>query len=406
MESYKVYIDSAAWICEANLVGTSKIHQYMIQNNHKITNNPSEADYIVINSCGLTKLRRDITINYFEKYYSTKKKNAKIIMFGCSTKIDKKRIENLNLVSIDFDEGNKFDKIFYKNAKFDNINPICDDKTKQKLLRGKNPFQFTRIVPFLLSGFMFPFSKKIRLNYNKMIDSITYKDKIFVEIAMGCAGNCSYCMIKKARGNVCSRPIKDIITDIENLYDPAKNLFLVADDSGSYGLDIKTNFFNLINEIKKRYPDLSIDLNYLNPLWLEKYPNEYIKLFSDTNINLASIPVQSGSNKILKIMNRKYDIYNIIEILKKIKKVSPKTITYTHFLIGFPGENTVDFLRTLFCSMHFDLPIVLMYSEHEDSKSHTLPHHKTKSTIILRYVLFWLFINLVIFYNLLSYPRK
>lgn len=406
MKSYKVYIESSAWICESNLVNTSRIYRYMLKNCHRIVNNPSEADFIIINSCGLTKMRRDLSIQFFKNYHLQIKENASIIMFGCLIKIDMEKIKELDVIPIDFNEGMKFDKIFYNTIKYDDVEPLCDDKTKHELLKGKNLFKSTRIIPFILSGLMFPFSKKIRLNYKKMIHSFTYNNKFFIEISTGCIGKCSYCMIKKARGTIHSRKIKEIINDIENHYDPTKNLFLVADDCGSYGIDIKTNFFHLLYEIKKKFPDVTIDINYINPFWLEKYPDEYIKLFKDININLASIPVQSGSNKILKKMNRRYNINKIVEIVDRIKKVSPKTVTYSHFLIAFPGEKTGDFMRTLHCATHFDLPIALTYSEHEDSASAKFSNHKSKFTIMLRYFLFVFFINIIILYKLKTHPIK
>ena len=99
-------------------------------------------------------------------------------------------------------------------------------------------------------------------------------------------------------------------------------MFLVANDCGCYGSDIKTSLINLLNEINKRFPSISIELNYLNPQWLEKNFNGYIKLFRDIDIDLVVIPVQSGSNKVLKNMDRRYDIGKVIKIIDKIKKVS------------------------------------------------------------------------------------
>jgi tRNA A37 methylthiotransferase MiaB len=213
-------------------------------------------------------------------------------------------------------------------------------------------------------------------------------------------------MIKKARGNIRSRKIEDILSDIEKLYDPSKNLFLVADDCGSYGLDIKTNLFDLLYAIKKKFPDVTVDLNYINPYWLERYPDEYVRLFKYVKINLASIPVQSGSNRIIKNMNRRYDINKVVEVVKRIKKVSPQTITYSHFLIAFPGENTIDFLKTLYCTKYFDLPMGLTYSEHKDSASSKLSNHKSSLMTTLRYVVFLLFINLILLYSLLIYQSE
>lgn len=415
MKSYKVYIDSAAWVCEPNLVDTSRIYRYMIENGHKITSNSSKADFVIINSCGLCKSSIDRSVNLFEKYYSEKQKNSSIILFGCLIKINPKLIGTLDIYPIDFNEGYKFDEIFYKKIKFENINPYCDDKTKNELLCNKNPhespgkpifrYQLTRIIPFILSGLIFPFSKKVKVNHKKMIDSVTYENKNFIEIARGCTGNCSYCTIKKAIGNVCSRKVQDIISDIEKLYDPSKILFLVADDCGCYGMDIKTNLFNLLYEINKKFPDLLIELNYIYPYWLVRYPDEYIKLFKDVKINLASIPVQSGSNKVLKSMNRNYDINKVINVLGKLKEVSPITITYSHFIIGFPGENTVDFLKTLYCAIHFDFPMAFGYSESIDTTSKSLLYHKSKFTISVRLALFLVIMNLIIFYKLLSNPK-
>ena len=405
MKSYKVYIDSPTWMCEGNLIDSSRICRYMLQNGHEVIINPSEADYIVINSCGFIKARQDDCVYLFNYYNSQKKEKASIIMFGCIIKINKDLINSLDLIPIDFDEGDKFDKIFYKKVKFTDIAPYCDDLTRQKLFMEKRAFEESKVVSFIFTRFMLPFSKKVRSNFGRLIDRVTFKTKNLVEIGRGCVFNCSYCVIKKAKGKVYSRLIKDIIADIENLHDTKRNLFLVADDCGSYGLDIKSNLFELLYEIKKKFPDLSIELDAINPFWLEKYPNEYIKLFSDIDIKFAVIPVQSGSNKIIKDMNRKYDINNIIKIIKKIKQTSPKTIIYTHFIIGYPRESIIDFIRTIFCSLNFDLPIILIYSGQKDAAMSSLQYRKSKFNALLKHTIIIFLLNFVIFHKLLSYPK-
>ena len=260
MNYYEVFIDSSAWVCESNLIGCSVIYRYLIENGHKIIDNPSNADFIIINSCGLTKGHIDRSINLFNKFSSVKKKNANIIMFGCLVKINYKNLVSLDLTLIDFNEGGKFDKIFYKKTKFGDIKPHCDNRTKQNLLGEQNPFHRTEIFPFLISSILFPFLKKARINYKKMIENVTYKNRIFLEISKGCTGNCNYCVIKKARGKICSRPIKDILIDIEKIKDPAKKLFLVANDCGCYGVDIKTSLVDLLMAINNKYSDLLYDV--------------------------------------------------------------------------------------------------------------------------------------------------
>jgi len=402
MDCYDVYLDSAAWVCEVNLIGCSRIHRYMRDNGHKIVDNPSNADFIIINSCGLTQGHIKKCMYLFKKYNSLKKENARIILFGCLIKINPELIDSLDCIKIDFNEGEKFDKIFSKKVKFIDVKPYCDSKTKKDLLGEKNPFHRTGIFPFLFSAILLLFSKKARINYNRIINNISYKNRIFVEISMGCTGNCSYCVIKKARGNISSRPIKDILSDIEKINYSEKKLFLVANDCGCYGIDLKTNLVSLLNEVNKNFPNLSIELNYLNPQWIERNSDEYIKLFRELNIDFVVIPVQNGSNKVLKNMNRRYNIENVIKIVDKIKKVSPRTFIYSHFIIGYPGEKWIDYFKTLVCALHFDFPIGFEYSEHKGTVSSSLPHQKAKITITLRYVLFVIFMNFLMFKKLLS----
>jgi tRNA A37 methylthiotransferase MiaB len=405
MKSFKVCIESAAWMCEGNIIDSSRVCRYIQENGHYITDNVKEADFIIINSCGFIKSREEASAKLFEFYYSQKKDNASIIMFGCLIKINKELINSLDLIPIDFNGISKFDEIFYNKIKFEDIKPYCDKTTMQSLSLEKKTFEecdVSSMISLFLSGVISHFSKKVRSNYYGIIDRVTFRTKILVEICKGCIFNCNYCMIKKARGNICSRQINDIINDIEQINDPTNNMFLVADDCGSYGIDNNTNFFKLLFEINKKFPDLKIELDAINPYWLENFSNEYIDLFSNININFANIPIQSGSNKILKKMNRDYEIGKVIKVIKKIKQVSPETVVYTHFIVGYPGENTIDFLKNMLYSIYFDLPIVIKYSEHKDSVSSTLPHQISKSLTEIRYLFFMFFLNFAIFHKLLS----
>src|SRR4030042_2155544 len=186
MKSYKVYIDSAAWMCEGNIVGSSRIYRYLIENGHEILTKPSEADFIIINSCGFIKEREDLCVYLFENYHSQKKKKAKIIMFGCLIKINQKLIKSLDLIPINFNEENKFDEIFYNKTKFENISPYCDNKTTEKLFLAKKTVQESDIISFLLSRIMSHFSKNLRINYNNIFNRVHFKDKTLIEICNGC----------------------------------------------------------------------------------------------------------------------------------------------------------------------------------------------------------------------------
>jgi len=113
MKSYKIYIDTPTWDCEANIVDTSRIHRYMKKNGHKNIDDPSKADYIIINSCAYIKNQEQKSVNLFTKYNSLKKKNATIIMYGCIVRINPKLIETLDTYPIPSKEGHRLDKISF-----------------------------------------------------------------------------------------------------------------------------------------------------------------------------------------------------------------------------------------------------------------------------------------------------
>ena len=405
MKRYKVYIDSAAWMCEGNIIETSRIYRYILANGHEITTMPSEADFLIINSCGFIREREELSIDLYESCRSQKKDNAKIFLFGCLVKINKKTLETLKTILVDFDEGYKFDEQFYNKVKFDDILPYCDDKTTKELLVAKKTFQESKIISFLLSRIMPHLSKRVRVNYQDIMNRVKFNNKILVGICNGCIFRCSYCAIREAKGGLRSRSVADILSDIEKLYDPSQNLFLVADDCGGYGLDINTDIFYLIYEINRKYPGIRMEFDAVNPYWLEKYPDKYISLFHDVNISFVTIPVQSGSNRVVKDMNRNYDVKKIQDIVRKIKKESPSTLIYTHFIVGYPGEKFIDYLKSLYCSLFFDLPIVLEYSGHSDKDKFSLPPPHSQFASKYRFTFFILFLNLVIFYKLLTFKN-
>lgn len=404
MESYTVYIDSVFWICEPNLVSCSMLYRYVIENGHFITDDPSQADFIIINSCGFNKENEDRSINFFQKYYNQKKKHARIIMFGCLVNINETRLKSLDVILVGQKDTSSLDRIFYRTTHFASIQPYCDDVTKKMLQVGKQLNKFIVTTPFLLSKLFMPFLKRIQINYEHMIRHITYKERNFILIGTGCTGNCSYCIIKKVKGHIRSRRIEEILENIRHVDYCTKNIFLVAEDCGSYGVDMQTNFPELLVRIHQRYPQATLDINNINPYWLETQPEDYIKLFTQTRIDFALIPLQSGSKKIIIQMNRRYDPKKVLPVIDQIKNISPTSFLYTHFIVGFPGESTVDFLKTVAAVKHFDYSIPFKYSPNMETPSASLPHQKSNIVKSLRYIVLMFVINIVIFTKLLKRP--
>jgi len=377
----------------------SKFYKYFQENNHIITNNISEADYIIINSCGHTQTSEDLTLTHFEKIYKNKKKDAKIIISGCLIDINTERLEKIDAILVSLKKLEKIDEIFYQNKKLNDIDYSCDLETRNKIIHNKQISSYKHHILFYYPFARF-FSKKIKKNLEYLIEKIDASNTAFVKIGQGCMGNCSYCAIKKAKGYPISRNVGEIINDISKVYHPDTSIYLVADDCGSYGADNDTDLIELLYKINEKFPNIKIDLGFLEPIWLKKHPEIYVRLFKDLNIRFVQIPLQSGSNKIVKNMNRRYNVNEIIKIINKIKTISPKTIITTYFITGFPGETFIDLFKTIKASCHFDAVLILPFSERKGTACKKLQNKKSKIEILLNYIIAVLLIRKIILYKI------
>ena len=400
---HTVYLISAHWSCLPNLIGCSRIYRFLIENGHQITSNPSQADFIIINSCGVLKSIEDRSIELYNKYHPLKKKNAIIIMYGCLTKTNKERIRDLDIFQISNGDDNKFNELFFTKIKFESVKPKCDEETKKKLIGDRETHIVLRSVPFIVTKMALPFSKKLQLKYNQILSDLTHTNRMFVEISRGCTGNCSYCIIKKAKGNLKSRKINDIIEDIKSIYDPTKTLFLAADDCGCYGADMGSSLVELIYEINKKFPNITIDLNYLSPQMMQSEAESLVTLFKNTSLRYIIIPIQSGSNKIIKKMNRRYDVKEILKISDRIKKVSPSSILYAHFILGYPRERTIDFIKTMFAAIHFDIPFPFIYIPMKETANVAGSNREPSAIGKFRWFIFMILANIVILSKISKY---
>jgi len=290
----KVYIESMG--CESNLADSKKVEKYLEGNGAVIVSDITKADYIILMSCGFNKIMLKDNINKLKAFRKT---GAKIILGGCVPKIDES-VCKLADYSFGARELDKVGKIFGFNSDIEKISP--------------------------------EFEKE---------------DKKIIKIATGCEGNCSYCAIKRATGNVKSRPIKDIISDIKkSIKEGYPKIILTSEDDGAWGQDINSNITELIKEINKLEGNFKITLTYFNPQWFIKYP-ELFKLFKSKHIEKnINIPIQSGSNKILKLMQRGYTVEQYVKIFNRFKKEIPEIRIQVDVMVGFPNESNKDFKET------------------------------------------------------------
>lgn len=239
------------------------------------------------------------------------------------------------------------------------------------MLEIKNYFNFqilpeskTTTVCFKLSPFqevLYAFNKY--LLHSKHIDyRLKRNDVCYIQISVGCQGKCTYCS-EKFVTKLKSRPIPEIIEVIQDGIDRGYTLFgLSTDDASAYGKDIGTSLDELLKRLSQFDEDIYFTIPEFNPQGLT---DSMIKTLSDKKFLYITIPIQSGSQRILDKMKRPYQINTIIEKIKLIKKLNKSIMINTHIIVGFPGETKNDFDETkkVLGLGLFDRVKVFVYSE-------------------------------------------
>ena len=197
------------------------------------------------------------------------------------------------------------------------------------------------------------------------IDTFESRTRAFVKIQDGCNNYCSYCIIPFVRGNLRSKNKEKIINEITSLVKNGhKEIVLTGIHTGQYGSDSAYKLVDLIKDILKikdlyRLRISSIEITEVN--------DELLELFKNNKIiaNHFHIPLQSGCDKILKLMNRKYDTSYFYDKVKKIRSIREDVSITTDVVVGFPNETDEDFLSTYnFCKkIKFSKIHVFPYSD-------------------------------------------
>tara|TARA_Y100000310_G_scaffold203527_1_gene203772 strand:+ start:13747 stop:14790 length:1044 start_codon:yes stop_codon:yes gene_type:complete len=278
-----------------NIKGVLKVDSFEIVDSEK------ESDLIVINSCGV----KSVTQNKITDYI--KRQTKPVYVGGCLTKM-------IDLTKLEGVEG-----VFDPNTITQLANQIKEKKLKN-----------------------FSAKKEHRLNIPIVQDD---GDKLILPISQGCLGTCHFCSVKYVRGNLKSYRIGDIAREVEN--SNAKTIYLTSQDCGCYGFDIDTNLAELLQVLCDIDREFIIRVGMMSPEHLFKFLPELIEAYKQPKVKkFIHLPLQSGSDRVLKEMNRQYTIEEFKFLVKEFRKAIPEIHVATDIIVGYPTETEEDFLET------------------------------------------------------------
>ncbi len=329
--------------CQMNVHDSENIAGIMNELKYEMTDKMEDADVIILNTCAIRENAHNKVIGILGriKHLKEEKKDIITIIGGCMPQ----------------EEG---------------ISNLLKDKYKwvDIVLGTHNIYE----IPSLL--------EKVIQKRNQLIEVYSIegdiieglpakrdsKYKAWINIQYGCDKFCSYCIVPYTRGKQRSRMPKDILNEVEELKKAGYlEVTLLGQNVNAYGKDLELNYnmANLLEDVAKTNIE-RIRFVTSHP-W--DFTDDMIDVIAkyDNIMPYIHLPIQSGSDEILKRMNRKYTIYEYKNLFYKLKKKIPNVSITTDIIVGFPNESREDFQKTLdiYNELQFDLAYTFIYSKRE-----------------------------------------
>jgi ribosomal protein S12 methylthiotransferase len=333
-----------------------------------VVDEPEEADVIVVNTCSFIEDAADESIEMILELarYKQEGRCKRLVVAGCLPERYREQIAG-QLPEVD---------AFIGTGAYDHI------------VEAVEGFKYS-------GGCLLPDPDSLSPQENDAPRTLSTSHMAYLKVAEGCSRHCTYCIIPKLRGKKRSRLPQEVIAEAQGLLDGGvKELVLVAQDTTSYGTDLKppASLSQLVESLAglsvdpARQPGAHVDGNAADHAWIralyghpESIDDAFIKtVASHPNVcSYFDIPIQHASSSILKKMGRMYRSDDLRRLFDKIRSQVPEASLRTTIIVGFPGENDKDFAALLRFveDTRFDHLGVFLYSDSGDLPSHALSDH-------------------------------
>ena len=322
--------------CKVNSYESNFMKEALVKNGFSFCNLNEKCDILILNTCTVTDTSDKKSLKEVRRL-KRENPNAILVVCGCSVQNDKTKYDDLGI-----------------NILMGNINKSNIVSIIEKYLDDKTPVEYvakTRDLPF----------------ENMEVD-ISDHTRAYIKIEDGCDNFCSYCVIPFVRGKKRSKDFSLVLKEVEHLANNGyKEIVLTGIDTGGYESNSK-DLTDLIHEMSKvngieRIRQSSIEITQINDKFINELKN------NNKICDHIHIPLQSGSDSILKLMNRKYDLKYFFDKIDMIRSVRPDISITTDVIVGFPGETEEMFLETMETCKKINF-----------SKIHAFPYSERKGT--------------------------
>jgi threonylcarbamoyladenosine tRNA methylthiotransferase CDKAL1 len=305
----KVWVE--VYGCSASVSDGEIVKGLLVSDGHTLASNMDEADASIIVTCVV----KDSTAN--RMVHRIKALSGKpLVVTGCMAKSESKRIERIN-------------------SKASIVAPNALDKVTDALDASMSGLKYAALEDTGVAKVNLP-----RVRVNPIIS--------IVQIANGCLSECTFCETRLAKGRLKSYSVEDIVRQIsDDIKQGCKEVWLTSTDNGAYGLDIDTDIAKLLRAVCSIDADFMVRVGMMNPQYIHLMIDDLIEAYRDEKVfKFLHIPVQSGSDRVLRSMRRGYTVERFIDIVKRFRDELDCSIA-TDIIVGFPTESDDDFEATI-----------------------------------------------------------
>jgi threonylcarbamoyladenosine tRNA methylthiotransferase MtaB len=326
--------------CKLNFAETSSIARLMTDNKFEKVKFNSKADYYFINTCCVTESAEKKSRNMINRAIA-KSPDSVVIVSGCYAQLQFEKLSKTKGINLILGNNEKFRIIDY-----------LENYDKSKLLQVHVDDEI--ISDTFQSSF-----------------SLDERTRSFLKVQDGCDYKCSYCTVPHVRGNSRNAFIKDVVNQAKKIAKEGINeIILTGINIGDFGKSTNETFYQLITELENLKGIIRFRISSIEP---DLLTNEIIEFISNSEkfVHHFHIPLQSGSDNILKSMKRRYTTDYFSDKIKLIKALLPHAAVGVDIITGFPGESEEEFLKTYNFIKSLDISYlhVFTYSERPETEA-------------------------------------
>ncbi len=339
-ESLKICIENYG--CSANYNNGEIIAGILKKAGHEIVgkSGESKADIIILNTCTVKEPTEKKILKRIKKI----PKNKKLIVAGCMPEVQADEIRKIRKDASLLGVGRieKITELVEKLKQGKNKKYSEGQKSLYKNSFCPSDIASDSLVKYLSHLLYIGGNKETKLLLPRIRKNPVIE---IVQISEGCNQNCSYCIVRLAKGELVSYPADKIVEEIkQSVKQGCKEIWITSQDNASY----ENSLPDLLKKITSVEGDFMVRIGMMNPVHIIPIKKELIKIYKNRKIfKFLHIPVQSGNDRVLKLMNRKYSVAEFKKIISDFRKEIPDITISTDIICGFPTETEKEFKDSL-----------------------------------------------------------